>query len=219
MSTGRTAVIEGGRHLARSGLSGSTTGNVSVRNDDGVFISASGVILGSMTEDDVSLIDLECTLLAGRKPSKESTLHVAMYQKNPAHTAVVHLHSPHAVAVSCLEPWAAHSAIPPLTPYLIMRVGQVPLLPFHPPGSPELGEDVRRLELPFHGALMANHGLIVSSVTMAGAMEAAAEIEEACRVTLATEGRDRRLIDPDSILNMSRQASTPWTPTSASSSQ
>lgn len=205
------ALVAAGSALVDAGLSPGSSGNISLRDGDRIAMSATGTSLGSLTVDDVSVLDGDGRLLAGPRPSKEVALHTAMYTKNPGHGAAVHVHSPSAVAWSCLEPWSRESAIPPLTPYVLMRVGQVPLLDFVAPGDPAMADLVLDSPLPFHGALLANHGAVVSAIDVRAAVTAAIEVEEACRIALLTDGRARRLLSEEQARALTEQWGTPWT--------
>ena len=210
-TTAAERLVDAGRALVAAGLSPGSSGNVSVRDSDRLLMTGTGTMLGSLTVDDLSVLAPDGTLLAGPKPSKEVALHRAMYLKNPEHRAVVHVHSPSAVALSCLEPWSGHCAVPPLTPYALMRVGQVPLLPFVAPGDPAMGSLVTDSPLPFRAALLSNHGSVVSGEDLDRAVLGAVEVEEACRIALLTQGADRRLIPADQVAAITAASGMPWT--------
>ena len=176
--TAAERLVDAGRALVAAGLSPGSSGNVSVRDGEQLLMTGTGTMLGSLTVDDLSVLALDGTVLAGPKPSKEVALHLALYLKNPGHRAVVHVHSPSAVALSCLEPWSEHCAVPPLTPYSLMRVGQVPLLPFVAPGDPTMGSLVTDSPLPFRAALLSNHGSVVSGEDLDRARDGVARLEE-----------------------------------------
>ena len=186
-----TALIAAGRQLVEAGLSPGSSGNVSVRDGDRVLISGTGTSLGRLTPDGIAEVGLDGTHLGGARSSKETPLHTAFYQREDGYRAVVHVHSPHAVALACLEPWAAHNAVPPLTPYFVMRVGQTPLLPYRHPGDPALGDDGADLD---------------------EAVDRATELEEACRIALLTAGSRRRELAPEHIRELAQRWSSPWTP-------
>ena len=96
------------------GLTRGSSGNISVRLADGNFLlTPTNSCLGRIDPARISKIDGGGKLLAGDSPSKESFLRLAMYQERPESTAVVHLHSLHAVAVSCL---ANHGPVAAGTP-------------------------------------------------------------------------------------------------------
>lgn len=208
---GFEALRRAGADLVAAGLSPGSSGNISVRVDDRLMISCTGAALGDLHRGDVAVLDLDGRELDGARPSKEWPLHVAFYRRSRGHGAVVHVHSPSAVALACVAPWAEHSAVPPLTPYFVMRVGQTPLLPYRPPGDPGLGDDLLAAPWEMNAALLANHGQVVAAAGVADAVERAVELEEACRVALATTGLPRRLLDADQVLELARRWSSPWT--------
>ncbi|QDW63365.1 class II aldolase/adducin family protein [Oerskovia sp. KBS0722] len=201
-----------GRRLVDLGLSPGASGNVSVRWGDRVLVSPTGVPLGALRPDDVSVLDLDGAPVRGGRPSKEVPLHLAMYRRGPEVAAVVHVHSAHAVAYSCLPPWSTTSALPPFTPYLVMRVGQVPLVGYAPPGSDELATRLDDVQVDFRGALLAHHGSIVGAVGLDAAVDAAVEIEEAARVALALHGTAARVLPDDAVRDLADRYGTPWGP-------
>lgn len=205
-------LIAAGRALVDAGLSPGSSGNLSVRDGDSILMTGTGTQLGALQLPDVAVLSVDGERVEGATPSKEVSLHLALYAKNPSHTAVVHVHSPSAVALSCLAPWAEHSAVPPLTPYSLMRMGQVPLLPFAAPGDPAMGALITDSPHPFHAALLANHGAVVSGETVERAVDSAIELEEACRIALLTQGLERNLIPADQVLAITERWGTPWTP-------
>jgi ribulose-5-phosphate 4-epimerase/fuculose-1-phosphate aldolase len=208
-------LIAAGRALVDAGLSPGSSGNLSVRDGERILMTGTGTSLGALQITDIAVLGADGTHLDGPKPSKEVSLHLALYAKNPDHSAVVHVHSPYAVAVSCLAPWSEHSAVPPLTPYALMRVGQTPLLPFAAPGDPGMGDLIRDSPHAFRAALLANHGAVVSGEDLTRAVDSMVELEEACRITVLTDGADRRLIEPDQVLAITARWDMPWTQTAA----
>lgn len=205
------ALIEAGRALVDAGLSPGSSGNLSARDGDRILMTGTGTSLGALSPGDIAVLGPDGARIAGPKPSKEVSLHLALYEKNPEHGAVVHVHSPSVVALACLAPWSEESAVPPLTPYALMRVGQVPLLPFAPPGDPAMGALVAASPHPFRAALLANHGAVVSGEDLSRAVDSAIELEEACRIALLTRGADRRLIAPEHVRAICDRAGMPWT--------
>ena len=203
-------LLAAGARVVADGLSPGTSGNISVRDGDRVLVSGSGTSLGRLGPDDVAVLDLDGRHLGGARPSKEWPLHLAFYARDVAHRAVVHVHSPYAVAASCLEPWSEASAVPPLTPYYVMRVGQAPLLPYRPPGDPGLGDDLAACPWELRAALLANHGSVLAGRDAAEACERAVELEEACRITLLTTGLPRRELTPEATRHLAARWSSPW---------
>lgn len=186
-TTAATAVddlIAAAHELARLGLSPGTSGNLSVRIGDRVFLSATGASMATLARADLAELALDGEHLGGPRPTKEAPLHLAFYQKSERASAVVHLHSAAAVAASCLPPHSELSALPPITPYFVMRVGQTPLIPYAAPGSSELASQIEQRTFAFRAALLQNHGLIVSGDSVARAVDAAIELEAASEVLM-----------------------------------
>lgn len=211
-ATGVQTLVMAGRRLAEAGISPGTSGNLSMRDGERILITASGADLGRLDEASIAEVGLDGTHRQGPRPSKEVAVHVAMYTRNPGHTATVHVHSPHAVAVACLPPWSEISSVPPITPYFVMRVGQVPLIPYRAPGDPELGTLIAGQPRSFRAALLANHGQVTSGTGMDDALSAAVELEETCRITLLTAGREPRVLSDEAIAELARRSSTAWVP-------
>lgn len=206
-----------GKHLVALGLSPGSSGNISVREDDRVYVSPTGVGLADLDEHEPAVMALTPTGLqpvSGPRPSKEASLHAALYLRDPTATCVVHLHSTHAVAASCLPPWTSYSALPPLTPYLIMRLGNLPLMPYRAPGDPAQARMLSALELPFRGALLQNHGSVVAGTSVQQAVDRALEVEVAARTALLLDGRPnvRRLSGPE-CQELAERYGQPWGPT------
>lgn len=184
MSAERTAVIRAARSLFDRGFTHGSTGNVSLRTGDGILVTPTGSSLGTVTEDDLSLIDASGAHLAGPRPSKEAFLHAAVLRARPSARAVVHTHSTHAAAVSCLRDLDETDALPPLTAYFAMRVGRLPLLPYHAPGDDAL-EGIAEAAARTHTALLLrNHGPVVAGASLSAAMDALEELEETAKLFL-----------------------------------
>ncbi len=175
-------LVAAAHQLAALGLSPGTSGNVSVRVGDRVFLSATGTSMATVEARELAELSLDGTLLDGPRPTKEAPLHLAFYRKSESIRAVVHLHSASAVAASCLPPYSELSALPPITPYFVMRVGQTPLIPYAPPGSDDHAVELERRSFRFRSALLQNHGSIVAGDSVARAVEAAIELEAASDV-------------------------------------
>src|SRR5881628_874306 len=134
-SAARDSIVSAARSLFARSLTHGSTGNLSVRVDDGILVTPTGSSLGTVEPHDLSLIGLDGQHLGGPTPSKESFLHAIMLKARPHAGAVVHTHSTHSVAVSCLATVNVDDVLPPLTAYFAMRVGHLPLLPYHAPGD------------------------------------------------------------------------------------
>jgi ribulose-5-phosphate 4-epimerase/fuculose-1-phosphate aldolase len=203
-------LVRAGAHLAALGLSPGSSGNISVRIGETIVMSPTGADLASLEADKLSRLTLAGDFIDGPKASKEFPLHQAMYARDPSVSSVVHLHSPHAAALSCTEPWAAHSALPPITPYLVMRVGQVPLIPYAAPGNVSQGSHINGLDFDFRAVLLQNHGPLTAGTSVQQAVDAIIEIEEAAKLVLLLQDRPARLLSDAEILELTRTYGTSW---------
>lgn len=119
------------------------------------------------------------------------------YRARPGAHAVVHLHSTHAAAVSCLADADPANALPPLTAYYAMRVGTLPLLPYHAPGDTALGPLAEEAARSHHAVLLANHGPVVAGATLEQAADAIEEVEETARLHFLLRGHRTRPLTPE----------------------
>lgn len=191
----RNAIVTTGRSLFERRLTPGRTGNVSVRTGDALLITPTGTGLGGLRAEELAVVGLNGAHRSGPKPSKEAFLHLAMYRARPDARAVVHLHSRHAVAVSCLADVDPADALPPLTAYFVMRVGRLPVLPYFAPGDAALGPVAERAAADHHALLLANHGPITAGADLAAATDAIEEIEETAALYLLLRGHPVRALD------------------------
>lgn len=205
-------LVAGASQLAQLGLSCGSSGNVSIRVDELIIMSPTGSDLSDLDPDNLSILDFDGTLLSGPQASKEFPFHRAMYRRDPDSRAIVHVHSSHAVAVSCMEPWSEKSAVPPLTPYFVMRVGQTPLIPYAHPGDETQAKWIEDAPFPFRAALLQNHGQITASNSIQKALDAAIELEEVCKLLLLLGNRTVRTLEPDQACQLAAKYASPWTP-------
>lgn len=181
----RERVCAVGASLFRRGLTFGSTGNISVRHPDGGWLmTPTNASLGELDPARLSRLDEAGQLLGGDKPTKEAVLHQVMYARREGARAVVHLHSTHSVAVSCLQGLDCCNCLPPLTAYYVMRVGRLPLVPYCPPGDESLARAVDKLAGDHHAVLLANHGPVVAGTSLDNAMYATEELEETARIFL-----------------------------------
>lgn len=188
MRAQRDDVIRAARSLFDRGLTHGSTGNISVRGEGGILVTPTGSSLGTVTADELSLIDDRGRHLAGAAPSKEAFLHAAVLRARPGAQAVVHTHSTHAAAVSCLADLDPSDALPPLTAYFAMRIGRLPLLPYHAPGDDALEDLAERTARDHVALLLSNHGPVVAGTTLSAAMDALEELEETAKLFLLLRG-------------------------------
>lgn len=196
----RDRIARVARSLYDRGLTHGSTGNISARLPDGRWlVTPTGSSFGSLDASRISLLDEAGTLLAGDAPSKETFLHRAMYRERPRAAAVVHLHSTHSVAVSVLADVDPADVLPPLTAYYVMRIGTLPLVPYHPPGDPALADAVAGFATRHHAVLLANHGPVVAGSSLEAATDAVEELEATARLFLALNGRACRCLGCDEV--------------------
>ena len=198
-STLREEIVELGKSLYDRGLTPGSSGNISVRLDDGWLMTPTNACLGRLHPAHLSHLGPDGKLISGDAPTKEAFLHTAMYQERPKADAVVHLHSTHAVAVSCLADVDPTNVLPPITAYYVMRVGTLPLVPFYLPGDRALAEAVRKLAGKHHAVLLANHGPVVAGSSVANAVYAIEELEETAKLHLLTHGMKLRPLTPAQV--------------------
>jgi ribulose-5-phosphate 4-epimerase/fuculose-1-phosphate aldolase len=181
-----------GRLLHDLGLSHGSTGNISARLDDGWLLTPTNSRLGRLDPARIAKLDDGGNHLGGDKPSKEAFLHQGMYAERGHARAIVHLHSTHSVAVSCLDGIDARDVLPPLTAYYVMRVGRLPLIPYFPPGDRRLAEAVKEVAKDHAAVLLANHGPVVAGKSLDAAAGAIEELEVTARLYLLLHGRPVR---------------------------
>ena len=195
----RDDIVETGRSLFARGLSPGTSGNISVREGDGFIVTPTNASLGSLDAARLSGLGADGRHVDGDPPTKEAWLHLAMYAERPDAQAIVHLHSTYAVAVACLADVDPDDVLPPLTPYYVMRVGRLPLVPYGRPGDESLAGEVRERARSSHALLLANHGPVVAGASLAAAAAAAEEIEETAKLVLLMEGMNTRLLTQQQV--------------------
>ena len=195
--TGRNLLAGACRSVFRRGLTGGSAGNMSLRVEGGILATPTGIPFGELTPESLSLLDETGALVSGPKATKEAPFHLAWYKANPDHLAVVHLHSPWAVAVSCLADLDPGSPLPPLTPYQLMKLSHLAVAPYAKPGSAELCAGVARLAPGRTALLMANHGSITGGASLTRALDAAEELEATCRLYLTLRGLPVRCLTPE----------------------
>lgn len=183
-------IVDLGKSFFRRGLTFGRTGNLSVRDADGtVLMTPTGVALDKLDAETLSRVGVDGRHLDGPPPTKEAFLHLAIYRARPDSGAVVHTHSTHSVAVSCLRDVDYDNVLPTLTAYYAMRVGALPLLPYHAPGDQSLGATAESAAARHHALLLANHGPVVAGRDLASAADALEEIEETAKLYLLLRGQ------------------------------
>jgi ribulose-5-phosphate 4-epimerase/fuculose-1-phosphate aldolase len=202
----REMVCNAGASLFNRGLTHGSTGNISVALPDGGWLmTPTGSSLGTLDPARLSKLDAAGKLVGGDAPTKEAFLHTTMYDRRPKSGAVVHLHSTHSVAVSCLDGIDHANCLPPITAYYVMRIGTLPLVPYFPPGDATLADAVGKLAGKHHAMLLANHGPVVAGSSLSAAQDAIEELEETARLFLMLRHEKLNLLTPAQIAELQRR--------------
>lgn len=199
------------RSLFDRGLTHGSTGNISARTEDGgLLVSPTGTCFGRLDPARLSRFDSKGTLIDGDPPTKEMPLHEAFYETRSTAGAVVHLHSCHSVALSMLPDVDENDFLPPLTPYSIMLLGRVKLLPFFMPGDPAMGDAVRGLAGKRSAVMLANHGPVVAARDVEAACNAIEELEQTARLTLLLRGCGASGLTDDHVQALVTKFNVEW---------
>jgi ribulose-5-phosphate 4-epimerase/fuculose-1-phosphate aldolase len=193
------------------GLTGGCTGNISARTEDGgLLVSPTGTSFGRLDPGRLSRFDANGTLISGDKPTKEMPLHTAFYDTRSSAGAVVHLHSCHSVALSMMPDANEDDFLPRLTPYAIMKLGKVKLLPFFMPGDAAMGEAVRGLAGKRSAVMLANHGPVVAGKDIEAACNAIEELEDTARLAMMTRSMSPRGISDADLQRLITKFNVEW---------
>jgi len=194
-----------GKSLYDRGLAHGSAGNISVKLPDGWLMTPTNSCLGRLDPARISRLDGSGKLVSGDKPSKETFLHLAMYGERAGCGAVVHLHSVHSVAVSCMAHLDADNVFPPITAYAIMQVGRLALVPYFAPGDEALAGAVRAVAGRHHAVLLANHGPVVAGSTLEAAVYAIEELEQTAKLVLLLQGHPVRHLNAEQVAELNRR--------------
>ncbi|MEH2472188.1 ribulose-5-phosphate 4-epimerase/fuculose-1-phosphate aldolase [Nitrobacteraceae bacterium AZCC 2161] len=200
----REEICRLGRSLFERGLTPGSSGNISVRCDDGGWlVTPTNASLGSLDPARLSRLGHDGRLLSGDAPTKEVPLHSALYKTRTAARAVVHLHSTHSVALSMLPEIDPRAALPPMTPYYLMRCGATALVPYYRPGDPAVADAIKGLAGKYSSVLLANHGPVVAGDSLEAAVFAIEELEETAKLYLLLRGLNPRYLTPAQVKDLS----------------
>ena len=192
----RSEICRIGRSLFERGYVHASAGNISVRLPDahGFLITPTDACLGFLEPAQLAHVDIEGHAVGGERASKTLALHRRIYAAEPAANCIVHTHSTHAVALTLaptLGGVANDDVLPPITPYFVMKVGHVPLVPYHRPGDPAVARLVAdRIALqhdrgvPIRAVLLERLGPLVWHESPAATMATLEELEETARLWL-----------------------------------
>jgi ribulose-5-phosphate 4-epimerase/fuculose-1-phosphate aldolase len=205
-----------GRSLFERGYVHATAGNVSVRLDDGFLITPTDACLGTLDPARLARLDAQGVQTAGDRASKTLTLHRRIYEAAPHARCVLHTHSTHLVALTLQGVWSDDDILPPITPYFVMKVGHVPLIPYHRPGDPRVAELVaQRISAmaergtPIRAVMLDRLGPNVWHDSPAQASAVLEELEETARLWLMCQPGPLPLGEPE-IQELRRQFGASW---------
>ena len=198
----RDQIVLLAKSMFERGLTFGSSGNISARVDDGWLMTPTGSTMGTLDPAKISKLNNEGTHIQGDKPTKESFLHRVMYEQRPGTGAVVHLHSTHSVAVSCLVDIDKKNVLPPITAYYVMKPGTLPLVPYFPPGDLNLAKAVSEMASDHHAVLLANHGPVVAGKSLEDAVYAMEELEETAKIFLMLKNMNTSFLDDFQIADL-----------------
>lgn len=192
-----------GRSLFERGLTPGSSGNISVRCEDGGWlVTPTNASLGFLDPARLSRLDATGRLVSGDKPTKEVPLHTALYDTRSSAQAIVHLYSTHSVAVSMLPEVDPRAVLPPMTPYYLMKCGATALVPYYRPGDPAVADAIKGLAGKYSSVLLANHGPVVAGDSLEAAVFAMEELEETAKLYLLLRGLNPRHLSPAQVKDL-----------------
>lgn len=199
----REQMVSLARSMFERGYATGGAGNLSLKLPNGHFLATpTGSSFGRLDAERLSVVDIDGQHLSGDKPSKEVAFHLAIYRNNPACNAIVHLHSTYLTALSCLEGLDPDNAIRPFTPYYVMRVGQLPVIPYLRPGDPQIATELANRAADYRAFLLANHGPVVTGTDLCDAVDNAEELEETAKLALMLDGKAIRYLTDGEVTDL-----------------
>lgn len=185
----REEICTVGASLYARGYTVGSAGNISARLEDGWLITPTDACLGRLDPAAIAKVGLDGDWVSGDKPSKTLALHRQVYDRNPGVGGVVHTHSTHLVALTLAGVWCPDDILPPITPYQVMKVGHIPLIPYARPGAASVAEQVAQLANRVRGVMLERLGPVVWESSVSKASFALEELEETARLWLLSEPR------------------------------
>ncbi len=208
----REQICEMAKSIYDRGLTGSASGNISLRLSNGqLLVTPTGSSFGRLDPARLTLLNQDFSYCSGDQATKEMALHSAFYETRPGITgAVVHLHSSHSVALSVLPDIDPENVLPPITAYGIMKLGKVKLLPYFMPGDPAMGDAIRGLAGKRSAVLLAHHGPVVAGKDLEAAVYAMEELEETAKLTLLTHRLQPNLLNDSQVRDIVTKFDVQW---------
>jgi len=213
----RAEICRVGKSLFDRGYVHSTAGNISVRLGDGHLITPTDACLGFLDPGEISHVDPQGAPVSGGRPSKTLTLHRRIYAADKEARCVIHTHSTHLVALTLGQSGYSDDLLPPITPYFVMKVGHVPLVPYHRPGDPRVADLVASAIArnasrgsPIRAVMLARLGPMVWHDSPAAAMATLEELEETAKLWISSDHRDTQALTEAEIEELRRSFGARW---------
>ncbi|WP_022940324.1 aldolase [Psychromonas hadalis] len=185
------------------GYATGAAGNLSLKLPDGNYLTTpTGSSFGRLVAEELSVVNIDGEHISGNKPSKEVAFHLALYRNKPDCNAIVHLHSTYLTALSCLEGLDVNNAIKAFTPYFVMRIGELPVIPYLRPGDPKIVEELVKRVANHRAFLLANHGSVITGTDFIDAVDNAEELEETAKLIFLLENKAVRYLSHDEITDL-----------------
>jgi len=205
-----------GTSLFARGYVHATAGNLSARVEGGFLITPTDACLGFLDPAQLAFVDDAGVQQSGDRASKTLALHRAIYAAEPGARCVIHTHSTHLVALTLAGVWGEHDALPPITPYFVMKVGHVPLVPYRRPGDPAVATRVAALiaaghakGAPIRAVLLDRLGPVVWHESPGAAMAVLEELDETAKLWLMADPKPAPLAE-DQIAELRMQFGAAW---------
>jgi ribulose-5-phosphate 4-epimerase/fuculose-1-phosphate aldolase len=212
----REEICRVGASLFARGYVHSTAGNISARVADGFLVTPTDACLGFLDPARLAKLDAAGAQRSGDRASKTIALHRRIYECDPSAGCVIHTHSTHLVAVTLAGAWTPEDLLPPITPYYVMKVGHVPLIPYRRPGDPAVAglvaeaiDGAAARGTPIRAVMLERLGPNVWHASPAAAMAVLEELEETARLWLLA-GRDVTPLDEDALVALRRAFDARW---------
>jgi ribulose-5-phosphate 4-epimerase/fuculose-1-phosphate aldolase len=212
----REEICRIGRSLFERGYAHATAGNISARLPDGFLVTPTDACLGFLDPARLAKVDATGAQLSGERASKTLALHRRIYEADAAAGCVIHTHSTHLVALTLAGVWKTEDILPPVTPYYVMKVGHVPLIPYHRPGDPAVAtlvaraiEEAAARGTPIRAVMLDRLGPNVWHESPAAAMAVLEELEEAAKVWMLA-GRNAAPLDGEALAALRRAFDARW---------
>jgi ribulose-5-phosphate 4-epimerase/fuculose-1-phosphate aldolase len=188
----RQEICRVGASLYARGYVHASAGNISVKLPDGSFlITPTDACLGNLLASELAHVSAEGEQLSGARASKTLALHRSIYDASSQAHCVIHTHATHLVSLTLQGVWRTSDIVPPITPYYVMKVGHIPLVPYQLPGAPEEAAEVASLiaksnaqHMPLRGVMLERLGPVVWHQTPAEASAVLEELEETAKLWL-----------------------------------